>query len=83
MQLFVQICMIVFLIAGVVVWALGGHFGDLLETFVGVFGGSGAKWHPGPKNVEKVIPKTKSDSHFFIFFVDLLKCSAEAFFSFY
>ena len=34
--------------------ALGDHFGDLLDTLFGVFGGLGAKWHPGPKNVEKV-----------------------------
>ena len=46
--------------------ALGDHFGDLLETLFGVFGGLGAKWHPGPKHVEKVSPKTKRKSHFSI-----------------
>ena len=47
-----------------VFYALGD--GDLLETFFGAFGGLGAKWHPGPKHVEKVSPKTKRKSHFSI-----------------
>ena len=38
----------------------GGSFWRPFGHLFRVFGGLGAKWHPGPKNVEKVTPKTKN-----------------------